>query len=215
MLLYFFDATISPHLLCSPEYWGQSLPRLRHWWHPCHISPWWHSSGCGRLQHQCAWPPWSSWLPQAGSWTPAWPTYFLHESLRWWHWKPEGRKRETSSNEWINFPRWRLYILLNINASSRDRYSILSKYEYAHRDREDDFRVTSQVSDVAVQWHALLCCTSLAHSQGDTKDGVSTKLSCGKENKVPLIKGTAPRSLLVTQFWYTCNVLFWDCWLCW
>ena len=48
---------------------------------------------------------------------------------------------------------------------------------HAHRDREDDFRVASEVSNVAVEGNALLCCTSLAHSQGDTQDGISTELS--------------------------------------
>ncbi len=50
-------------------------------------------------------------------------------------------------------------------------------HNHAHRDREDDLRVASQVSDVAVKGNALLCCTSLAHSQGDAQDGISTKLS--------------------------------------
>lgn len=46
----------------------------------------------------------------------------------------------------------------------------------AHRDREDDFIVASQVSDVAVERNALLRCASLAHSQGDAQDGIGTKL---------------------------------------
>lgn len=46
-----------------------------------------------------------------------------------------------------------------------------------HRDRKDDISVASKISNVAVEGHALLCCTSLAHSQGDAKDGISTKLS--------------------------------------
>lgn len=46
----------------------------------------------------------------------------------------------------------------------------------AYRDREDDFGVASQVGDVAVERNALLCCASLAHSQGDAQDGISTKL---------------------------------------
>lgn len=45
------------------------------------------------------------------------------------------------------------------------------------RHREDDIGVASQVSNVAVERNALLCCTSLAHSQGDAQDGISTKLS--------------------------------------
>lgn len=52
-----------------------------------------------------------------------------------------------------------------------------SKCNHAYWDREDDFRVASQLSDVAVEGYALLCCTSLAHSQGDSQDGISTKLS--------------------------------------
>lgn len=48
---------------------------------------------------------------------------------------------------------------------------------HSHRDGEDDFRVASQVGDVAVEGNAFLSCTSLAHSQGDAQDGISTKLS--------------------------------------
>lgn len=48
---------------------------------------------------------------------------------------------------------------------------------HAHRDREDDFRVSSQVSNVAEEGNAFLCRTSLAHSQGDTQDGISSELS--------------------------------------
>lgn len=55
----------------------------------------------------------------------------------------------------------------------------MDQLDCAHRYREDDFRVAGQVSNVAVEGHALLRCTGLAHSQGDTQDGVSTKLSCG------------------------------------
>ena len=36
---------------------------------------------------------------------------------------------------------------------------------------------------MAVEGHALLRCTSLAHSQGDAQDGVSTKLSCGNKSR--------------------------------
>lgn len=46
----------------------------------------------------------------------------------------------------------------------------------AYGDGEDDFGVASQVGDVAVEGNALLCCASLAHSQGDAQDGISTKL---------------------------------------
>lgn len=47
----------------------------------------------------------------------------------------------------------------------------------SYGDGEDHMFVASQVGDVAVQGNALLCCASLAHSQGDAQDGVSTKLS--------------------------------------
>lgn len=47
----------------------------------------------------------------------------------------------------------------------------------AYRNRENDFRVASQISNVAVEGDALFCCTSLAHSQGHAQDGVSTKFS--------------------------------------
>lgn len=52
----------------------------------------------------------------------------------------------------------------------------LSHYR-AHRDWEDDFGVASEVSNMAIQGNTLLCCTSLAHSQGDAQDSISTKLS--------------------------------------
>lgn len=47
----------------------------------------------------------------------------------------------------------------------------------AYRNRENDFMVASQISNVAVEGDALLCCTGLAHSQGHAQDGVSTKFS--------------------------------------
>lgn len=52
-----------------------------------------------------------------------------------------------------------------------------TNHYHAHRDWKDDFRVASEVSNMAIQGNALLCCTSLAHSQGDTQYGISTKLS--------------------------------------
>lgn len=48
----------------------------------------------------------------------------------------------------------------------------------AYRNWEDNFWVASEVSDVTIQRHALLCSAGLAHSQGDPQDGVGTKLSC-------------------------------------
>lgn len=47
-----------------------------------------------------------------------------------------------------------------------------------YRNWKDNFWVASEVSNVAVQWDALLCCAGLAHSQGDPQNGVGTKLSC-------------------------------------
>lgn len=48
---------------------------------------------------------------------------------------------------------------------------------YAYRHWEDDLWVSSKVGNVAVEWDALLRSTSLAHSQGHTQDGISTKFS--------------------------------------
>lgn len=48
---------------------------------------------------------------------------------------------------------------------------------HAYRHWEDDFWISSKVSDVAIEWDALLCSTSLAHSQGHTQDGISAEFS--------------------------------------
>lgn len=48
---------------------------------------------------------------------------------------------------------------------------------HAYRHWEDDLWISSKVSNVAVEWDALLCSTSLAHSQGHTQDGICTKFS--------------------------------------
>lgn len=53
----------------------------------------------------------------------------------------------------------------------------LKRRRRAYRNRENDFLVASQISNVAVEGDALLCCTSLAHSQGHAQDGVGTELS--------------------------------------
>lgn len=43
------------------------------------------------------------------------------------------------------------------------------------RDRQDDFRVAGQVSNVAVKGHPLFHGTSFADSQGHSQDGICTK----------------------------------------
>lgn len=45
-----------------------------------------------------------------------------------------------------------------------------------YRNRQDDFLVSSKVSNVAVQRDTLLGSSSLAHGQGDAQNGIGTKL---------------------------------------
>lgn len=45
-------------------------------------------------------------------------------------------------------------------------------------DWEDDFRVSCQVSDVAIQGDSFLCSTSFADSQGHAQNSIGTKFSC-------------------------------------
>lgn len=49
------------------------------------------------------------------------------------------------------------------------------KFKATHRNWQDDFGIASQVSNVAVQGHALLDGARLADGQGHSQDGVCTK----------------------------------------
>lgn len=53
----------------------------------------------------------------------------------------------------------------------------LGKFRVTHRNWQDDFRIASQVSNVAVQGHPLLNGPRLADGQGHSQDGVCTKFS--------------------------------------
>lgn len=52
--------------------------------------------------------------------------------------------------------------------------------EKSHRHRQDDLRVTCQVSNVAVQGNVFFCSASFANSQRNTEDGVCTKFGYNK-----------------------------------
>lgn len=50
-----------------------------------------------------------------------------------------------------------------------------------HRHREDQVRVPSKICDVPVERDPLLSCSSLAHSQGHSQDGIGSKLGWRKQ----------------------------------
>ena len=45
-----------------------------------------------------------------------------------------------------------------------------------HRDWEDQVWVPSKICNVSVEWDPLLSCSSLAHGQGHSQDGIGPKL---------------------------------------
>lgn len=51
------------------------------------------------------------------------------------------------------------------------------KFEATHGNWQDDLRIASQVSDVAVQGYPLLNSSSLADGQGHSQNGIRTKFS--------------------------------------
>lgn len=55
--------------------------------------------------------------------------------------------------------------------------SSFGKFEATHRNWQDDLRIASQVSNVAVQGHPLLNSSRLADGQGHSQNGVCTKFS--------------------------------------
>ena len=64
------------------------------------------------------------------------------------------------------------------NVRKKNNADFFGNSKRAYRNWQDDFWVSSEVSDVAVQRHALLCRPGLAHGQRDPQDGVGTELCC-------------------------------------
>lgn len=56
-----------------------------------------------------------------------------------------------------------------------------------HRNRKHQLCVPSQVSYVAVQRGLFLCRTGFADGEGDSQDGVGSKLSCRTGSQVKLV----------------------------
>lgn len=79
----------------------------------------------------------------------------------------------------------------------------MSRMEESYWHRKDEIGVASQVSNMPVQGDILLCSSRLTHSQRNSQDSIGTKLGCGQNQGVRLLRRQPPvqRVHLPAQPW--------------